>query len=191
MCSRSYSRQRAGEARRAPKTDTWNFLSSSLESRRGRSKPAGLAFCECPAPRRIRTRVTLLASSENMPGASRVASFPHVLHATTAFSQSPWACIPLLARLSLSPGGLGAETFCPLQRRRWWLEGGLALRPGRWVRAWEPGTSAFGSTRLHLGSSTATARLGKACCKSLSGSRRKLSSVFFADRVVRTLGVQR
>lgn len=101
------------------------------------------------------------------------------------------ARIPLRTRLSLSSGGLGAETFCPLERRRWWLEGGIAPRPGRWVRAREPGTSALDSTRLHLGSNPAAARLGKACCKTLSRSRRKLPSVFFALGVVRTLGTQR
>lgn len=142
------------------------------ECRRGRSNSAGLAFCECPAPQPMQTRLTLLASSENIPGSSRVASFPHVLHPTAVFSKSPFARIPLGAPLSFGPGGLGAETFSPLGRRRWWLEGGRTLRPGRWVRAWKPGTSAFGSTRLHLGYSPAAARLGKACCKSLSWSRK-------------------
>lgn len=99
-------------------------LSSSPESPRGRSEPEGLSSRERTAPRPVRTQATLLASPENPPGASLVARSHLPLHLLNHIFKAT-VCTPSSPRsLSLSPEGFRAETFCPLERSGWCMEGG-------------------------------------------------------------------
>lgn len=93
--------------------------------------------------------------------------------------------------LSLSPGGLGEENFCLLERRGW------GLVPGQNTEAKQLGLG-LGVVTFVLGllgciwcPVPSAPRHGDACYKSSRLNRKKFSSDFFALGCVCTLDTQR